>query len=876
MSTHLLRPDHADCDCCAGPAITTPQSLFNRPGLPAINYRIGTHAQLRDSLLARLAVSELPALQRFTSRDDADLSIALLDASAAVADILTFYQERIANESYLRSAIERESVQALARLIGYELAPGVAAETHLAFTVEEAAGSPHEVTVPAGTRVQSIPGPGEKPQTFETSAPLDAHAGWNALRPRTTRRWSPSQSPATLYVAGLASGLKAGDALLFVVQGAVTKPANNADWHLASVSKVDVQSAAARTKVTLAANLPATLPESLDVYVMRQRAAMYGYNAPDPRTLSSDILEQYAADFPTSGSGNFFMLEDSMVHGNVMLRALGPGGGGSGPSNQVYMINLLDLQSKRVDWDFTRVSGGPLLLDTTYSAVLPQSWAVVENGGLTPTRSLHRITATAEQSPQHFTLTTKVTGLTLNPGAPAGLYNGSQLRSTTVYVQSEPLVLAEEPDDMPFAAGTTQIEVVGAVEPMPAARAVMLVGQDHATGARITELAEVAGTAPVAGINATRLTLAKGLTHGFARAGLTIHANVVHATAGETVTEALGSGDAARPFQRFKLRQGPLTYVHGKTTSGSVSTLELRVNDLRWDEVPTLFESGPSDRVYTVRLDDQGIATLQFGDGVNGARPPTGQENVKATYRKGTGLAGQVAAGQLSLILTPVLGIRSVTNPEPAAGAEDAEQADQARRNAPLKVLTLDRVVSLRDYEDHARGFASVARALATWFWAGNRRIVLLTLAGPGGAIISPTSTTATDLLGVLRDIGDARVPVTIVSHRPITFHLAGSIKADPAADPAIVKAQVEARLRARFGFDARAFAQPATLLEVLATIHEVPEVVSADIDRFAVGSATGRTATLTASGPELIAGVPAGAQLLTLDPEPLALEVVA
>ena len=56
--------------------------------------------------------------------------------------MLTFYQERIANEGYLRTAAERRSVLELARAIGYELNPGVAAGTFLAFSVETAPGAP--------------------------------------------------------------------------------------------------------------------------------------------------------------------------------------------------------------------------------------------------------------------------------------------------------------------------------------------------------------------------------------------------------------------------------------------------------------------------------------------------------------------------------------------------------------------------------------------------------------------------------------------------------------------------------------------------------------------------------------------------------------
>ncbi len=80
--------------------------------------------------------SRLAALRGLTTRDDDDFSIGLLDAFACAADVLTFYQERIANESYLGTARERVSLQEMGRLIGYRLRPGVAAETSLAFTLE--------------------------------------------------------------------------------------------------------------------------------------------------------------------------------------------------------------------------------------------------------------------------------------------------------------------------------------------------------------------------------------------------------------------------------------------------------------------------------------------------------------------------------------------------------------------------------------------------------------------------------------------------------------------------------------------------------------------------------------------------------------------
>ena len=63
-----------------------------------------------------------------------DPAVALLDAWAVVADVVSFYTERIAQEGFLRTATERDSVRQQARTLGYELRPGVAAQVELAFT----------------------------------------------------------------------------------------------------------------------------------------------------------------------------------------------------------------------------------------------------------------------------------------------------------------------------------------------------------------------------------------------------------------------------------------------------------------------------------------------------------------------------------------------------------------------------------------------------------------------------------------------------------------------------------------------------------------------------------------------------------------------
>ena len=238
-----------NCGCCG--AEPAPPLRYNRPGLPALSYRAGTYATFFRRMLARLGRFTLPEgdfsgtrpLAALSTRDLDDPAVALLDASAIVAEVLTFYQERIANEGFMGTATERRSVLELARAIGYELSPGVAASVHLAFTVEDAPGAPGLAEIPAGLKVQSVPPQDQLPQMFETSTAITARAEWNALRPRLT--WPQQLSTATnqVYLQGTATNLKIGDRLLLIDDGSSPK--------LAAVREVEMQPEQKRTRVLL-------------------------------------------------------------------------------------------------------------------------------------------------------------------------------------------------------------------------------------------------------------------------------------------------------------------------------------------------------------------------------------------------------------------------------------------------------------------------------------------------------------------------------------------------------------------------------------------------------------------------------------------------
>lgn len=111
----------------------------------------------------------------------------------------------------------------------------------------------------------------------------------------------------------------------------------------------------------------------------------------------------------------------------------------------------------------------------------------------------------------------------------------------------------------------------------------------------------------------------------------------------------------------------PLTYL--EDLRGNLnSTLAVTVKGERWNEVEDLGESSPRDRHYHVSRDNEGAATVRFGDGRQGRTPPAGA-SIKARYRSGAGHSGLVAANTLRRLTDPEGDVIAVTNPLPSHGA---------------------------------------------------------------------------------------------------------------------------------------------------------------------------------------------------------------
>jgi predicted phage baseplate assembly protein len=486
-----------------------------------------------------------------------------------------------------------------------------------------------------------------------------------------------------------------------------------------------------------------------------------------------------------------------------------------------------------------------IFLDSEYDQILPDSWITIERTPIDGTQKqpeYFQVQEVATVSRADYGISGKVTRLTLNREWPVtdtdtDAPNLAVLRGVTVYAQGETLTPVDVPVEDDVAGDTITLDalydgleagrwlvVSGERTDTPATQGVM--GGELVMLAGVTQSSQTTGDQPH-----TTLKLANALSYTYKRESVTIYGNVVKATHGETREEVLGSGNGSQARQQFELKKSPLTYLAAPTPDGRESTLEVRVNHIRWHEADNLFALESTERGYSTRTDNEGTVTVTFGDGTHGARLPSGTENVRATYRKGIGKPGNVNAEQISMLATKPLGVKGVRNPLPASGGANREPRDQARRNAPLAVMALDRLVSVRDYADFARTFAGIGKASAVELSDGGRRVVHLTIAGADDIPVDPTSDLYRNLRRALLQYGDPHQPLQIDVRELKLLVISASVRVQPDYAWEFVAPEIRAALLDTFSFQRRELGQDVMRAEVISTIEQVPGVAYVDLD---------------------------------------------
>jgi hypothetical protein len=933
----------------------------NRPRLPSVEYRIGTQPEFLRRMEWRIprqtvvdGAVTLKPLAPLRTRESTDPTLALMDAFACSLDVLSFYSERIANEGYLGTAVQRRSMVELTRAIGYQLAPGVAASVQLSFTVEDSDDPYRAVDIPAGVQAMSVPqAKGELPQVFETAEPILARAEWNAMPVRTEHpqnlalyrnpadsddgknghlylfdldnsfdadetsdpeletfadaesleRYFPLDPSLDLeaslakriedfacnpdiepvlkavpvdetFVAGVGLGLKPGQRI--VVIG--VRIDEEAQRHVAcGLLRIVAATEDRAYGVTVLEALPHGSPPRPvrraprlrlpRLKLPRMPTQRIAFNAAAvtsvvreaawsgdalsalvrtqawPRAKLMQILRMprfvVAPETAEATPGFYLLRDDTGFFGNTGPRQqqIAPPATGTDPYPHAW-----DGSGGRTVWTDSQgalLTGGVhAFLDREMKELVPNGWAALE----TPDSQVEifRIAKAAPQSRADYGMTAKTTGVTfVRPDGSAVVppeeedvspLNAFRFRTARFYGASEPLTLAGTPIREDVAAGDLTLDLESLYLDIERGRAVSISGErSDAESITDSETLTVADVVHIGGH--TRLLLEAGPDYSYVRSSVRVNANLALATHGELFAEILGSGDASVANQVFTLAKKPLTFVSAATPEGRASTLEIRVDGIAWHEIASLYDAGPYDRVYEVRIDDDGSTRVRFGDGERGHRLPTGSLNVAASYRAGIGAAGEVADEAIILLKTRPLGVRAVVNPSAASGSAEPETIDEARTRAPQSVRTLGRIVSVTDYQDFALAFAGIGKARADTLWSGEQQLVHLTVAPATDSLMDEEATVLASLREAIDLVRDGTDKVAIAPYARRYFQLSARLykHSDHLAED--VEAAAREALVAGFGYAARDLARPVSAAEAVAMLQAVPGVVGVDLD---------------------------------------------
>lgn len=752
---------------CPCDVLIHPPELRIAAGLERIPRQIAGFPEFRRAMLAE--IGSHPALVGWRARGEGDLGMMLLEMWAYVADVVTFYDEVIAHEGYLRTARRRPSLRKLVALLGYRPRPAVATAALLAASAEGRV----PLRLPAGVAFRSGAFDGEPPQVFE----LDADSTVDPL----ANRWRLAVPRPTTLGSGVTAALLLEPATASLEPGAL--------------SLIRVSGSHARTRVRIVAGLephqgadgatyarvtfdrplglhPATALSDVELTIPTRTAALW--------TLDSPLEPQ--------ATGTAARLWDSSWIG--------------APGNLPPVVSYLPVNPPAL-------AGEEVILDGLHRQIRPGDRVLVSRGvehrwfeveevreilmalpgnGPSSTVDVDGNPVTVEAPPVRVPATRLTLDADLNAGhrkaTRATAWTAADAARITVrYGLAEAGKLTREAATAVTAGDSLSLlSAAGQPPELPAdGPRRFLISDPDQRGCLETGRIEAGG----------KLTLdPPGLPT--LRPPVEVYGNVLRASRGESVAgEVLGSGDASLAGQTFRLKKKPLTYVAAPSAAnpqGIASTLRTWVDGGLWQEVPSFFGAAPEDPVYVVRHTEDGETEITFGDGVRGRRLPTGRGNVVASYRFGAGAAAP-PAGAIHQMARPVKGLKSVHNPLPAAGGADAEDAENLRAHAPRSALLLGRAVSIRDFEAAAAGLPGVRAVRAEWRWHGVRQRSVVQLFYVGEANIEEL------VARTLRSLSDPAVALAVEHAEPVPLRLALAIQIDPLRVEETVLADVRRAL---------------------------------------------------------------------------------
>lgn len=919
---------------------------WNRAGLDRVRYVDGNAAVFLERMRTRLA-TDFPqwpasaaedavskeAMEAVYQRNPDDLLWQLTRGFARASHVLTESLDALANEGWLGTATQWESLRRLTAMLGYAPHPPASAFTELAMDYK--AGTVGKLA--AGFQVKHTPPDGGKPLIFETLTDLDGDASLNELRPKDWNRNPLRLSGATLTLAGKLDKLRTGEPLLLE---------DERDGHLQAHLIVGVHIGENSTTVHLAPpvsrqdgflrgftrchlmpkdRLRAIGPRTTGAEVgrsLRLAGSLEGLRAGDlvaigrPETKplyrrikavqgEHVIFHEALGEVDLANSTLMTPITVPIAHLGGNRRLIPPPS--ISPPRAGWSVRTLYVAG---DWSWLngrwladiRHAGSPLReylpvyecinadyfppagdsqraqLLAGYTA-MTLTWSPAEDrtasgqplGLDNPQALLVAPRSPGPWQPDTFLQKSDDGRLSepivveqpkkLAPGDLAVVARGgslawARLRHVSVDTENalarlETVAGWEDRGDGPFYLESSRVfghfgEIGGLLDAtlnqtpisdtriplasLPAAlRPGRLLLADNGTAVVSTRVSELSppGEAPW-------LQLADLPPKGSTLGNLRLSANIALAAHGETKpARVLGSGNGAINSQRFLLDLSDVSFVPDPAMPAGVrADLVVSVAGEVWTQRASLRDSAPAEAHYQVRQSEDGKLWIEFGDGRNGRRLPTGGNNVLVTYRQGVGAAGNLAAGSLLRPVHPDPLLAAVRQPVAASGGGERESVAALRENAASALLALERAVSLSDYAALVRANAGVAQASAFRLptGRGQREKVEVVVVPAGGGSFTPALRSSLEAFLLAHTLPGVQVLVS--AYQPVAIRLRATIRVRPEAfDRETVRAAVVDALAAAFTLARRRLGQALYRGEAYGVADAVTGVENSDVE---------------------------------------------
>jgi hypothetical protein len=677
---------------CLDPLIL-PKQITNRPGLDKIKYRIGEYADFREALFRGL--DQEINLQGLTHRMADDPAIALLEGASTLGDILTFYQELYANEAYLRTAKWRESVADLVRLIGYRLSPGLGGVGTFAFDVR----GEKSIDITRGFPIKAQLKDQKDQINFESVEKVTAYpwlSKFHLYRPLHTPIITLNTQEFYISIPDQYENpisLKKGDRLFIGDPIPIHQPTRIKNGEIIII---DSERTLHGRKIF---KIKGTLKRTSSAFgvvgcKIGRSFHHFGYNAPiknvvisskgfattievvKKRNTAAKTKYQYTNPSLESNKFPFAQKVEDLANGSLVI-----------------------IESRQ---QTSKISGKPISLKTFHHP------RIVKN--------------TEHKNMKWGSLESISTFVTLNQSIEEDPFKDAKLDQILFYEVIGPVMVLHaavkenqksKGDKLYFHGTNKELKTfkkrrLAILKPNGFSFEANVIDRQKSSS-KYADRTLLRWIKLDRKINYAEFSNEKPVTW--------VYGNLVDATQGKTEKETvLGNGDHRQKFQTFKIPKKPLTYFNtDNATPPEIPELKIYVNDLLWKRVASFYNHKAKEQIYVVREDGDQNSWVQFGDGKTGSLLPSGINNVKALYRSGTGAYGPIKEDTKAQAGGKLERLDKIYLPGLVSGGTDPENMDNARTAAPGKIQSLNRLVSIKDFETETLSLAGVSKALATW-----------------------------------------------------------------------------------------------------------------------------------------------------------------